>query len=75
MRESNNGQYVETLGNQPSFRVGGSANHESNEKPIYKVGDTRPPTLVEVMLDPEFLTEFRSGNMVLFNFMNMERML
>ena len=61
MRESNNGIYVETLGNQPSFRIGGSANNGgSNEKPVYKVGDTRPPTLVEVMLDPEFLTEFRS---------------
>ena len=42
---------------------------------VYKVGDTRPPTLVEVMLDPEFLAEFRRGNKVLFNFMDMEKML
>ena len=53
MRENNNGQYVETLGNQPSFRVQGS--DDGGDIKMYKVGDTRPPTLVEVMLDPEFL--------------------
>ena len=52
MRENNNGQYVETLGNHPSFRV--SENSDGGVK-VYKVGDTRPPTLVEVMLDSEFL--------------------
>ena len=50
MRENNNGQYVETLGNHPSFRVS-----EEGGVKMYKVGDTRPPTLVEVMLDSEFL--------------------
>ena len=61
MRENNNGQYVETLGNHPSFRVseGGS---DSGGVKMYKVGDTRLPTLVEVMLDSEFLQEFRFGN-------------
>ena len=71
MRENNSGQYVETLGNQPSFRVDTS----KNDFPIYKVGDTRPPTLIEVMLDPEFLAELRGGNGLLFRFLNIEKML
>ena len=72
MRENNNGQYVETLGNQPSFRKSGS---DDGDIKMYKIGDTRPPTLVEVMLDPEFLQEFRFGNQALFKFMNTEKML
>lgn len=51
MRESNNGQYVETLGNEPDLRPR-----------LYKVGDSRPPTLKEVLLDPEFLQELKGGN-------------
>ena len=62
---------METLGNQPSFRVDTS----KNDLPIYKVGDTRPPTLIEVMLDPEFLTELKGGNGLLFRFLNIEKML
>ena len=72
MRENNNGQYVETLGNHPSFRV--SENSEGGVK-VYKVGDTRLPTLVEVMLDSEFLQEFRFGNKALFDFMDADKML
>ena len=71
MRESHNGQYVETLGNQPSLR----AHNNASSKPVYKVGETRPPTLVEVMLDPEFLSEFRGNNEDLHAFMDMEKML
>ena len=70
MRENDHGQYLETLGNQLSFRI-----DACSEVSIYKVGDTRPPTLVEVMLDPEFLVEFRGGNECLFKFLDIEKML
>ena len=43
--------------------------------PVYKVGDTRPPTLIEVMLDPEFLVELRGGNELLFKFLDIEKLL
>jgi len=63
MRESNNGQYVETLGNQPEACFGGQqANRMDERPPLYKVGDTRPPILTEVMLDSEFLQELKGGN-------------
>ena len=62
---------METLGNQPSLR----AQNNTGSKPVYKVGETRPPTLVEVMLDPEFLSEFRGNNEDLHTFMDMEKML
>lgn len=76
MRENNSGQYVETLGNQPSFQVSNSSGDlGQNGNKQYKIGDTRPPTLVEVMLDTEFLQEFRFGNKVLFNYMDQEKML
>ena len=42
---------------------------------IYKIGDTRPPTLKEVMLDPEFLSELRAENQVLLQYMSLEKML
>lgn len=42
---------------------------------MFKVGDTRPPTLVEVMLDPEFLQELQGGNELLMEFLDVEKML
>ena len=42
---------------------------------MYKVGDTRPPTLVEVMLDIEFLSELKAGNEALLQFLDIEKML
>jgi hypothetical protein len=47
----------------------------SSGVPVYKVGDTRPPTLIEVMLDPEFLVELRGGNELLFKFLDIEKLL
>ena len=41
VRQSTDGQYVETLGDQKQTDY-------RNEKQHYKVGDTRPPTIVEV---------------------------
>lgn len=46
-----------------------------NDAPKYKVGDTRPPTLTEVMLDAEFLLELRDGNQTLLNFLDVDKML
>lgn len=45
------------------------------DKPIYKVGDTRPPTLEEVMMDTEFLDELRGGNESLTQFLTLEKMM
>jgi len=67
MRESNSGQYIETLGNKHP--------DESSPVQLFKVGDTRPPTLVEVMLDPEFLQELHGGNVLLLEFLDVEKML
>lgn len=45
------------------------------DAPLYKVGDTRPPTLTEVMLDSEFLLELRDGNQELLNFLDVDKMM
>ena len=42
---------------------------------MYRVGDTRPPTLNEVMIDPDFLIELRNGNPLLLKFLDVEKML
>lgn len=79
MRESDNGQYVETLGNQPDHLIFNSLaarGAEPQERPpLYKVGDARPPTLNEVMLDPEFLQELKGGNQLLFEYLDVEKLL
>ena len=69
---------METLGNQQqSFRVAYSdmGVPVKTDKPIYKVGDTRPPTLEEVMLDSEFLDELVGGNESLQKFLTLDKML
>ena len=37
------------------------------------MGDKRPPTLLEVMLDPEFLPELQHGNNLLYRFLNVHK--
>ena len=68
---------METLGNQPDSQMGGalSAMSSSDNPPLYKVGDTRSPTLIEVMLDSEFLQELRGGNPELLGFLDAEKLL
>ena len=64
---------METLGNQPSVRGDDPSRRSVNT--TYKVGDTRPPTLTEVMLNTEFLQELRDKNQLLLNFFDAEKML
>ena len=78
MRQGRDGQYVETLGDskEPVNKdSSGASSNAQQHKRHYKVGDTRPPTVLEVMLDPDFLTELRSGNEELGKFLTNERML
>ena len=37
---------------------------------MYRVGDMRPPTLDEVIQDPDFLDDFMKGNPFLLKFMD-----
>ena len=41
---------------------------------VYKLGDKRPPTLNEVILDPEFIKELREGNVQILKFLDIQRL-
>jgi len=50
---------------------------EEQKEPVkkkYKAGEMRPPTLQEVILDPEFLDELRGGNEALYKFLDYDKM-
>ena len=41
----------------------------------YKIGDVRPPTLEEVMLDSEYLDELKNSNELLIKYLTPQKLL
>ena len=71
MVKSPNGQVVETLGvhDESSFL------NNPNPNRRYKIGDVRPPTLEEVMLDSEYFDELKKSNELLMNYLTPQKLL